>query len=138
MRLIVGDIGGIEERLGKLASRENFRRVVEAGSAAAIRFMQERTSAARHVVTGEMQAAFGPGIYHEDIDRCWQDVYPQGLDARGVSNAKKAYVINYGYGGRKTKKTGDKFITGKKKELEDVVTEAMTAEMNRIIEQTTR
>ena len=61
----------------------------------------------------------------------WVDVYPQGNDSRGVSNAMKAFVINYGYGGRKTKKTGDKFITGNQKRMEQGVFTAMQAESDR-------
>ena len=41
-------------------------------------------------------------------------------------------MINYGYGGKRTTKTGDKFITGNRKQLEDVVHEAMAAEADRI------
>ena len=132
MKLIVDGIEGLEGQLEQLMSRENSRRIVEAGSAAAVRVLQEKTGEKGHIVTGEMQAAFAPGRYHEDIGQCWQDVYPQGNDSRGIDNAKKAYVINYGYGKRKTKKTGDKFITGSKKTLEEAVGAAMRAEAERI------
>lgn len=138
MRMIVGDISVIEEQLEKLGSRENAKRIVQAGSAAAVKELQARTAEKRHIMTGEMQKAFAPGLYHEDIDKCWQDVYPQGRDSRGVDNAKKAFIINYGYGGHKTAKTGDKFITGKKKTLEDAVSAAMQAEAERIINELTR
>ena len=138
MKLIVGDIAEFETQLDRLGGREAARRIVEAGSAAAIKELQGRTEAAHHVMTGEMERAFAPGLYHEDIDRCWQDVYPQGTDRRGVDNAKKAFVINYGYGGRKTKKTGDKFITGKTKTLEEAVGNAMRAEAERIREEIMR
>ena len=62
-------------------------------------------------------------------------VYPQGTDPRGIDNAKKAFVINYGYGGRRTKKTGDKFITGQKKRLEISATEAMQKENEKFIQE---
>lgn len=132
MKMIVGDFAAFEAQLDQLGGREAARRIVEAGSAAAVKVLQERTSEAHHIMTGQMKAAFAPGKYHEDIDRCWQDVYPQGTDARGIDNAKKAFVINYGYGGRKTAKTGDKFITGKTKTLEEAVSAAMQAEAERI------
>jgi hypothetical protein len=138
MKLIVGDISSIEADLDKLGGREAARRIVEAGSAAAVKHLQQRTDEAHHVVTGQMRASFAPGIYHEDIDRCWQDVYPQGRDAKGTDNAKKAFVINYGRGGRRTKKTGDKFITGKSNTLEEAVSKAMTAEAERIREEIMR
>ncbi len=50
-----------------------------------------------------------------------------------MSNAKKAFVINYGYGGRKTKRTGDKFITGQKQTLSAAVGKAMQAESDRTV-----
>lgn len=132
MKMIVGDFAEFEAQLDQLGGREAARRIVEAGSAAAVKVLQEGTDEAHHIMTGQMRAAFAPGAYHEDLDRCWQDVYPQGPDARGVDNAKKAFVINYGYGGRRTAKTGDKFITGKTKTLEEAVSAAMQAEAERI------
>lgn len=132
MKLISGGIEGIEDALEKLGGRETARRIVEAGSAAAVKALRERTETAHHVMTGQMEQSFSPGVYHEDIDKCWQDVYPQGFDSRGVDNAKKAFVINYGRGGQRTRKTGDKFITGKSKTLEDAVRAAMQAEAERI------
>ena len=136
--MIIGDIAELEVQMDKLGGRESMRRIVEAGSKAAVRIMQERTSEKHHIQTGQMQQAFAPGLYHEDIDRCWQDVYPQGTDARGVDNAKKAFVINFGRGGKRTAKTGDKFITGKTKTMEDAVSAAMRAEAERIQNEITR
>ena len=132
MRMIVGDISAIDASLEQLGSRENAKRIVEAGCAAAVEELQRRTDEAHHIVTGDMQRSFAPGIYHEDIDKCWQDVYPQGNDSRGKSNAKKAFVINYGRGKKRTAKTGDKFITGKQKTLQEAVGAAMRAEAERI------
>ncbi len=135
MKLIVHGIEAIDEQLKKLGGREHARKIVEAGSAAAVKKLQERTEQAHHIMLngGEMMKSFAPGKYHEDIDECWQDVYPQGYDSRGVSNAVKGFVINYGYGGRRTAKTGDKFITGRKPELDEVVGAAMRAEAERLM-----
>lgn len=46
-----------------------------------------------------------------DLGSASVEIYPRGNDRRGVRNAQKAYVINYGYRGKKTEKTGDKFVT---------------------------
>ena len=138
MKMSVSGIEGFEADLEKLGGRDAARRIVQAGADAAVKKLQERTDAAHHVMTGEMLQAFAPGKYHEDIDVCWMDVYPQGYDSRGVDNAKKAFVINYGYGRRRTKKTGDKFITGRKPELEEAVGAAMAAEAERIKEEIMR
>ena len=122
----------VERQLAKL-SRGTVKRLVEAGAKALVETTQESTQKYHHVVTGEMKQAIAPGQYHETLEGGWMDVYPQGTDNRGVSNAKKAFVINYGYGGRKTAKTGDKFITGNKRKRQSAVAAAMEAENQKII-----
>ena len=124
-----GDFGVKLEQLG---GREAIREIVSAGVQAAIKLDQERTVEAGHVITGKLKEGFAPGVYHEDLDSAWQYVYPQGTDINGQDLSKIAFVINYGYGGRKTAKTGDKFITGRKPQLDDAVREAMEAEAERI------
>lgn len=116
--------------LNKLMSRENIRQIVEAGSAAAVRELVQRTEAKGHVLTGSMKKSISAGPVHEDLGRAWQYVYPG--DGGDDTETVKAFVINYGRGGKKTAKTGDKFITGDKKQLEDVVHAAMAAEAERI------
>lgn len=130
------DMGGFEEKLGILGSRDNLRRILEAGSAEAVRQEKQRTVAAGHVITGKMEQSISAGPIHEDLGSAWQYVYPGegGQDRETV----KAFVINYGYGGRRTAKTGDKFLTGKKKEMDDAVREAMEAEAARILNNTMR
>lgn len=131
----------IENQLGKL-ERESVRRIVEAGAEACAEKLKEDTSKYKHVgVTGSMQQNVRPGQYREFLGGGAMEVYPQDNDARGVSNAVKAYVINHGIGANPTKrsrkkqanKTGDKFITGNKKTTEEVVRRAMQAENDRIL-----
>ena len=122
----------IERQLAKL-DRGTVRRLVEAGAKALVESTQESVKQYHHVVTGEMEQSVKPGQYHETLEGGWMDVYPQGDDSRGVSNAKKAFVINYGYGGRKTGKTGDRFITGNKRIRQSAVEAAMEAENKKII-----
>ena len=124
-----GDFGLV---LDRLMSRENIRSIVEAGSKAAIQWEQERTIAAGHVTSRKLLEGISAGPIHEDLDRTWQYVYPSGEGDHGQDLTVAAYVINYGYGGRKTAKTGDKFLTGKKPQFTDVVREAMAAEAERI------
>lgn len=132
------DMGDFVEQLEALGSRENIRRIVEAGSREAIRIDQERTEAYRHVVTRKLKDAISAGPIHEDLGKAWQYVYPQGTDERGQSLYMIGYVIDQGRGKRKTKKTGDKFLTGHKKELEDAVGAAMKAEAERILQEIMR
>ena len=124
----------IDQMMSKLG-REGIRRVVMAGAEACVEEMKRDTEEYRHIMTGDMRDSVAPGKYHEDLNSAWVEVYPQGYDGRGISNAKKAFVINYGYGGRKTAKTGDKFITGQKNTMQEVVTRAMQAESDRIIQE---
>ena len=123
-----------DARLGRL-ERDGVKRIVMAGAEACVEAMQERIGAYRHIVTGSMQRSVKPAKYHEDLGSGWVEVYPQGDDGRGISNAKKAFVINYGYGGRRTKKTGDKFITGDIKNMEQAVAEAMQRESGRLLDE---
>ena len=131
-RAIEYSAGDFGKELDAMMSRENIRRIVEAGSAAAVKFEQEQTRAAGHVITGQMKESISAGPYHEDLNTAWQYVYPSGTGDHGQDLTVVAYVINYGYGGKRTAKTGDKFITGNRKQLEDAVHEAMAAEADRI------
>ena len=130
------DLSDIGDKLGALGSRENIRRIVEAGSKAAVMALQKRTQEKRHVVTGEMEKSISAGPLHEDLGSAWQYVYPG--DGGRDENTVKAFVINYGRGGRRTAKTGDKFITGNKKQLDEAVKAAMAAEADRILNETMR
>ena len=129
-----GGFDNVDATLGKL-SRETIRRCVMAGAEACVDETRKNIEGYRHVVTGSMMQGVAPGKYHEDLGSGWVDVYPQGDDGRGISNAKKAFVINYGYGGHKTAKTGDKFITGQINSMKEVVAKAMQAESDRIIQE---
>ena len=124
----------IDGLMGKL-QRDAIRRIVMAGAEACVEETRRNVEQYRHVMTGSMMAGVAPGKYHEDIGSGWVEVYPQGDDRRGISNAKKAFVINYGYGGRRTAKTGDKFITGKTKSMQGIVSKAMQAESDRIMQE---
>ena len=131
-KLEISGTEALEQQL-ELMDRDMIRGVVMAGAEACVKEMQNLIGAYRHVKSGSMQQNVAPAQYHEGLNSGWVDVYPQGSDSRGVSNAKKAFVINYGYGGRKTKKTGDKFITGNQKKMEQGVFTAMQAESDRRI-----
>ena len=127
----------VDRQLAKL-DRGTVRRLVEAGAKAVIEGTKESIVSHHHIATGSMMENVKPGAYHETLDGGWMEVYPQGYDQRGVDNAKKAFVINYGYGGRRTAKTGDKFITGQKKRFEMSAIEAMQKTNEEIIQEITR
>ena len=129
-RMKVNNIEYANEQLDKMG-RPMIRKIVEAGVKAETDRMKARIRAL-HPGEGEMEASVAPGILHEDLDKTWQDVYPQGLDGRGQENNIKAFVINYGRGGKKTDKMGDFFIT-KDTEAAEVVRAAMQAEAERLM-----
>ena len=133
-RITYSGFDQIDSLMGRL-QRDAIRRIVMAGAQACVEETRKEIEEYRHVVSGSMKAGVAPGKYHEDLGSGWVEVYPQGEDGRGISNATKAFVINYGYGGRKTEKTGDKFITGNKKTMSDYVSAAMQAESDRIIQE---
>ena len=123
----------VERQFEKLG-RETVKRLVNAGAKELEETTQELTQQYHHVgKTGSMKDSVKPGQYHETLDGGWQEVYPQGNDPRGVSNTVKAFVINYGAGGNRTAKTGDKFITGNKKKRQEAVAAAMEAENKKIL-----
>lgn len=124
----------VEGQLIRL-NRDMRKEVVMAGAAACVEQTKKEIVQYRHVVTGSMMEGVAPGKIHEDIDSTWVEVYPQGDDGRGISNAKKAFVINYGYGKRRTEKTGDKFITGNRKTMQEIVSRAMQAKSEELIKQ---
>jgi len=124
-------INGVLTRL----SRDSIRLVVMAGAEACVEETRKDIEQYRHVVTGSMMASVAPGKYREDLGSGSVEVYPHGEDSRGISNATKAFVINYGRGGRRTAKTGDKFITGHKSTMQEVVAGAMQAKSDELIQQ---
>ena len=134
-------VSGAELELKENLSRDMIRRMVEAGGKVADDRMKAATRAHMHVRTGDMLEAIKPTPYREWFGGGATEVYPQGDDRKGVRNATKAYVINYGRGKRPTTKrgtrnrTGDKFITGNERKTEAAVQAAMQAESDRLMDE---
>lgn len=124
------------ERLERM-SREMIRRMVMAGAGAAEERMRQATAARGHIRTGDMIGSIGNNGYREWYQGGATDVYPLEDDRKGVRNATKAFVINYGRGGTRKRngKMGDKFITGDEKATEEAVARAMEEENARIVEE---
>lgn len=135
-------------RLDTAMRRTGIRRIVEAGGKVAVEDMTQSVAQSHHVRTGEMKQAVGMAEYRESFDGGQVNVYPQGTDRRGVRNAMKAFVINYGIGARpytvrsrkkrEANKTGDKFITGKFKDTTQKVQQAMAAEASAVLSEVTK
>ena len=139
-RFTVNGVELVEQQLNGLG-RPMIRKIVEAGAGAAEKRMAENVRLRMHIRNSDMLESIGNNGIREFLNAASTDVYPQGDDRKGVRNATKAYVINYGKGRRPTTKrgtrnrTGDKFITGDEKNIEKAVFEAMQAECDRLTEQ---
>ena len=127
------------EKLGKM-TRGMIRDITMAGAGAAETRMKESTEKARHVRNSDMLNSIADNGYREFYQGGATDVYPHGDDRKGVRNATKAYVINYGRGGtrKRPSKMGDHFITGDEKGTEEAVRQAMQAESDRQLEKIDR
>lgn len=131
--------GGFELVSKQLAQldRGTTRRLVEAGVAALVEETRKAIENNHHIVTGSMKAGIAPTRYHETLEGGWIDVYPQGEDAKGVSNARKAYIINYGRNKKRSAKMGDKFLTGSasRRKRQNAVELAMQKENEKILKE---
>ena len=130
----------MDQQFNKMG-RPMIKKIVEAGAMAAKQEMIDDTMEKGHVRTGDMLKSIGTNEYREFLGGGSVDVYPQENDRKGVRNATKAYVINYGKGRRPSTKqggrnrTGDKFITGNEAKTEQLVREAMQEESDRLIDE---
>lgn len=65
-------------------------------AAAVIRDQWRETATAHgHVDTGEMIESVDFPV-KGNIRAMYRDIYPQGTDSKGVSNAEKAFILHYG------------------------------------------
>lgn len=117
------------ERLTRIQEgvrRDVIQKVVAAGAEEYAKELREEIEARHHVVSGSMRDNVRAGKYYETVGGGFTYVYPQGYDARGIDNAKKAFIINYGRGGKK----GDRFITNLQNSVGDKVQAAMAAKFD--------
>lgn len=138
-------IDGMDERIAGIDNletgmrRTGIRRIVEAGAKVAAQTMADNIQNYHHIgETGDMYRSVGGAEYKETFEGGSMNVYPLGNDPRGVSNALKAFVINYGRGGNPTRrgtqnKTGDNFITGNFRKTKDKVAAAMQSEASAVL-----
>lgn len=98
------DISGMEETLmqmkqmGKL-SGDVAREMLKIGNEKMVDAWRESIDVHGHIDTGEMRKKVGPTTIKNIPGGVAQDVYPQGVHARGnvkTRNAEKAFVLHYG------------------------------------------
>jgi hypothetical protein len=149
-RITFRGFDGIDEQFKKLMNPNQRRRIVEAGARKDVEEWHKYISRAGHVRTGNMMKSVHPSQYYGDVDGGVMKVYPWHEDSKGVPNALKAFVINYGRKGRKRKTRsgeeryieerfrGDKFITKNLPATEAAVQAAMQEESDRILDEINR
>lgn len=85
------------DKLDSAKQREIRRKMVQNGAKVLIKEMQKDVQARHHVVHGWLKDSIAAGPVYEDVDGTSIEVYPQGNDPRGVSNAMKLQIITSGY-----------------------------------------
>ena len=135
-KMSVDGFDAIDQTLGKMG-RPMIQKIVEAGAKADDTEWRKNIKLGGHIRNSDMLDSVSPSEYREFLGGGQMNVYPQEYDRKGVANALKAYVINYGRG-KRTAKMGDKFITGRQQQFEEAVDRAMQAESDRIIDEINR
>ena len=89
------------ERMGRKAGPVK-EAMLNEGAAVCVRVWKQTAEAKGHRDTGDMIKGIRAKKYGKD----GRIVYPMGKDRKGQSNAKKAYILNYGTSGGRIKADG--------------------------------
>ena len=74
-----------------------------------------------HHISGDLARSVTQGPIHEDVESTWVEVWPQGVDSRGVYNEMKHKIINTGYYNvftGKSFRTKDPYVRKLRKQIE--------------------
>ena len=94
-----------------------------------------------HKRTGDLARSITQGEIHEDIDKTWVEVYPQGYDSRGVSNELKSKIIINGYYitvNGKSKRIKDDYVKKMRERLEPRILATMNYQFTLCMEELNR
>ena len=138
-KMIVEDFHKNElDALDPVTVRGIVRKCLWAGAKVVEKEMKNTIESRHHVVNRYMKEAVAQGPIHEDIDKSWVDIYPQGTDPRGVSNEMKNKIINMGYynvdTGRGVRKK-DPYVSKLSKEIAPKVQAVMQYQFNLCMEE---
>ncbi len=114
-------LDALTAELGRLANAvggDLTERMLDAGAEAAAEDWKEGISEAGHIDSGEMLKSVAPAPV---TGKGRREVYPLGTDSKGVRNAEKAYILNYGT----SKRRGDRFVDKIQKNAETDCYKAM-------------
>ena len=130
-------IDGFEEKFRQVAvsdRREMMEKILNAGADVYIESWKGSIEAHGHVRSRSMLESVGKIMHEKKSEPNSIVIYSMGFDDHGVRNATKAYVINYGKGGKKTEHTGDKFVREAEKNAKDRADAAMQAALDDYLE----
>lgn len=118
-------------------------KMLDAGAEAAVQEWKDGIVRSKHVDKGDMLESVG--VAPETKTGRKREIYPLGTDRKGVRNAEKAFVLNYGRGNGTTKRKkrresnvkalkGDRFADKIQKAAEESTYKAMA----RVFDEETR
>lgn len=105
-------------------SPELCRRMLESGAQEAANIMRRHIETAKLLDTKKMRDSVKPTKIKEEMGGYSCEVYPQGKDKKGVRNAEKAFVNNYGTTGKR-KVPATHFFERATEEMAQAVPDAM-------------
>lgn len=113
-------------------SPELCRRMLDAGALEATSVLKKHIETAKLLDTKKMRDSVKPTKIRWELGGYYCDVYPQGKDGKGVRNAEKAFVNNYGTTGKR-KVPATHFFEHATEEMAKAVPDAMERVFHREI-----
>lgn len=93
--------------------------VLQAEAKVYVQAWQDAISGGSHVRTGSMmETVEQTGVRSSGEGNVFTTIYPQGTDGKGVRNALKAYVTNYGRRNERHPHSADRFVEKAEKQAD--------------------
>lgn len=118
MEAVIKDMARMDQMTGRVADQ-----MLMAATDIVTESWKTAITSHGHVDTGAMLAAVKPTRPKTSGDVRTVTVYPQGKDGRGVRNAEKAFIANYG----RTHQNGTRFVFEAEQNAEEPAISAMIA-----------
>ena len=124
---------GVIDRLDRMAgASDNMKReMLESAANVYVDTWKRVIRAKGHVRSGDMADSVGTVFSDGNVGGATAEVYPQGKDRKGVRNAEKAFLLNYGWG----KKKGDHFVDQVEADANEPAVSAMEAVMDKYMKE---
>lgn len=92
------------KKIGEFDNEDLIDKMLDAGAEKTVEEWKTEIETQKHVKTGDMRDSVG--VSKKTKKGSKREIYPQGKDRKGVRNAEKAYILNYG----KSTKKGTRFV----------------------------